>query len=154
MRTTSRRLPMSEALAAELADARARAEAIDPTISVVLQAPAGSGKTTVLTKRFLRLLECVDEPEEILAVTFTRKAAAAMRAGILRELANAAPASAKTRDWDLLNHPSRLRIQTIDSFNFWIATQLPVTTAAGAVLNVDDYPEEIYLRAARAVLVE
>ncbi len=143
---------MSEARAAELADARARAQAIDPTLSVVLQAPAGSGKTTVLTRRFLRLLECVDEPEEILAVTFTRKAAAAMRAGILRELAEAAPASPQARDWDLLNQPSRLRIQTIDSFNFWIASQLPVTTEAGALLNVDDYPEEIYLRAARAAL--
>jgi ATP-dependent exoDNAse (exonuclease V) beta subunit len=145
---------MSEALAAELADARAREEAIDPTISVVLQAPAGSGKTTVLTKRFLRLLECVDEPEEILAVTFTRKAAAAMRARILQQLATSALASSKAQEWDLLNHPSRLRIQTIDSFNFWIASQLPVTTEAGAVLNVDDHPEEIYLRAARAALIE
>jgi ATP-dependent exoDNAse (exonuclease V) beta subunit len=145
---------MSEPSERELADARAREEAVDPSISVVLQAPAGSGKTTVLTRRFLKLLECVDEPEEILAVTFTRKAAAAMRAGILRELAQNTPASTKARDWDLLNHPSRLRIQTIDSFNFWIATQLPVTTEAGAVLNVDDNPEEIYLRAARAALVE
>ena len=136
------------------ADLRAREEASDPSRSIVLQAPAGSGKTTVLTQRFLKLLATVDEPEEILAVTFTRKAAAAMRAGILRELADTALASAKARDWDLLNHPSRLRIQTIDSFNFWIASQLPVTAKAGGTLVVDDRPEELYARAARMTLVE
>jgi ATP-dependent helicase/nuclease subunit A len=135
-------------------DAAVREEATDPRISVVLQAPAGSGKTTVLTRRFLTLLECVDEPEEILAITFTRKAAADMRKRILEELAARPPASAKARSWDLLNHPSRLRIQTIDSFNFWVASQLPLTTRAGASLNVDDFPEEAYLRAARAALVE
>ena len=76
------------------ADERAREEATDPTRSIVLQAPAGSGKTTVLTARFMRLLASVDEPEEILAVTFTRKAAAAMRARIVKALAENPPASA------------------------------------------------------------
>jgi len=106
------------------ADARAREEATDPTRSIVLQAPAGSGKTTVLTARFMRLLESVDEPEEILAVTFTRKAAAAMRARIVEALGKNPPASARARAWDLANNPGRLRIQTIDSFNFWLASQL------------------------------
>src|SRR5581483_5986345 len=59
--------------AAAAADERAREYATDPRRSILLQAPAGSGKTTVLTQRLLRLLAVVDEPEEILAITFTRK---------------------------------------------------------------------------------
>jgi len=123
------------------ADARARDEATDPARSIVLQAPAGSGKTTVLTARFMRLLETVDEPEEILAVTFTRKAAAEMRARIVQALGENPPINARTHSWDLANNPGRLRIQTIDSFNFWLASQLPVTAKAGGTLSVDDRPQ-------------
>ena len=136
------------------ADELARAAATDPTASIVLQAPAGSGKTTVLTQRFLRLLGTVDEPEEILAVTFTRKAAAEMRARIVEALGKHAPVNPRAPIWDLANNPGRLRIQTIDSFNFWLASQLPVTAKAGGALSVDDRPEELYARAARATLVE
>ena len=136
------------------ADARAREEATDPTRSIVLQAPAGSGKTTVLPARFMRLLASVDAPEEILAVTFTRKAAAAMRARIVEALGENPPASVCARAWDLANNPGRLRIQTIDSFNYWLASQLPVTAKAGGTLNVEERPQELYTRAARATLVE
>ena len=72
---------MSEALLR--ADMAARAGAIDPSRSILLQAPAGSGKTAVLTQRFLRLLCTVDDPQAILAITFTRKAAAQMRERVL-----------------------------------------------------------------------
>ena len=72
--------------AAVRADEAARARASDPRESIVLQAPAGSGKTTVLTQRLLRLLTEVDDPQEILAITFTRRAAAEMRERMHRAL--------------------------------------------------------------------
>src|SRR5689334_6400985 len=113
-----------------------RVKALDPSQSFIVQAPAGSGKTELLTQRFLVLLSCVKQPEEILAITFTKKSAAEMRARIIESLKRAAhegePDSAHakktwqlaknvlTRDqsfnWNLLANPNQLRIQTIDSF--------------------------------------
>jgi ATP-dependent exoDNAse (exonuclease V) beta subunit len=147
------------------ADSAARAAALDPRRSILLQAPAGSGKTAVLTQRFLRLLACVDDPTEILAITFTRKAAAEMRARVTRALAGhiagddpcaaqlhalaaAARAHAAQRGWDLERDAAQLRIQTIDSFNYWLAAQLPLAARTGATLKVTETPLALYQRAA------
>ncbi|MGB6603524.1 MAG: UvrD-helicase domain-containing protein, partial [Steroidobacteraceae bacterium] len=137
--------------------------------SILLQAPAGSGKTAVLTQRFLRLLSAVDDPGEILAITFTRKAAAEMRGRVtgalrgeiedsdpcaaeLRQLAAGALRHAASRGWNLAQDTGALRIQTIDSFNYWLAWQLPVASRTGGALTVTEAPEELYRRAARRTL--
>jgi ATP-dependent helicase/nuclease subunit A len=163
-------MTLDAAAAAAVEDERAREYATDPRRSILLQAPAGSGKTTVLTERLLRLLAEVDEPEEVLAITFTRKAAAEMRARVLKALrgetdtttaqgrrlhvlASAALERGAARGWNLAQDPGRLRIQTIDSFNFRLASQLPVTAKAGGALTITDRPWELYHRAARETLV-
>ncbi|HUA88463.1 MAG TPA: UvrD-helicase domain-containing protein [Steroidobacteraceae bacterium] len=158
---------MSERQAA--GDEAARSSAADPARSVLLQAPAGSGKTAVLIQRYLRLLCTVDDPGEILAITFTRKAAAEMRARItralrgelaatdptapaVRALAAAALEHGARRGWRLAQDPQALRIQTIDSFNFWLASELPVAARSTARLAVLDAPQPLYQRAARRTL--
>ena len=163
-------MPDSVQLDAAATDEFAREYATDPRRSILLQAPAGSGKTTVLTQRLLRLLAVVDDPEEILAITFTRKAAAEMRARVMKALrgeidtssaqgrrlqglASGALQRGAARGWNLARDPGRLRIQTIDSFNFRLASQLPVTAKAGGALAITDRPWELYHRAARGTLV-
>jgi len=70
----------------ETADARARRLAVDPLRNVALEASAGTGKTRVLVDRYVRLLEAGVAPRNILAITFTRKAAAEMRQRVMATL--------------------------------------------------------------------
>src|ERR1700676_4401379 len=127
----------------DLIDVAAREHAIAFRGSVLVQAPAGSGKTTLLAQRYLRLLALVDAPERILALTFTRRAAQEMRQRVMQalqapssELGAAAKRHMDRLKLDLERHPSRLRIETIDAFNAWLAGQLPITAGAGSRLNL------------------
>jgi ATP-dependent helicase/nuclease subunit A len=153
------------------ADSAARERAIAAQGSVLVQAPAGSGKTTLLAQRYLRLLAAVDSPERILALTFTRRAAQEMRQRVLgalqaAQLADCPPgmnrltwqlaAAAKQRmdslSCDLQSQPSRLRIETIDAFNSWLANQLPIAAGAGAGLRIETDAAPSYREAARRAL--
>ncbi len=137
-----------------------RRTALDPTRSFIVQAPAGSGKTELLIQRYLVLLARVRQPESVLAITFTVKAAGEMRERVLAALTNAEPGDLATavmeRDrefaWNLLANPARLRIQTIDALCAGIARRMPWLARFGAMPRVTEQPEEMYADAARATL--
>ena len=150
-----------------MSDAPARTAAVEPNRSVIVQAPAGSGKTTLLAERFLGLLAEVENPEEILAITFTRKAANEMRERVLRYLApefhtdepheqgpyqKALRLRDKVDAWQLLANPHRLMIRTIDSFNHYLARTMPVASTLGPVPAPADNARALYRQAARNVL--
>ncbi len=149
-----------------------RERALNPENSVLVQAPAGSGKTDLLTRRFLRLIVEVDDPAQIVAITFTKAAAAEMRHRIMAKLEQAAsqpaPASgdvfsmealahralqhSQALDWNLLDQPAQLHISTIDSFCRDIALQQPLLSGLGDGLDIYEHPEDLYRRAARRTI--
>jgi ATP-dependent helicase/nuclease subunit A len=77
------------AMKEHLIDREERLAALDTTTSHHVESPAGSGKTLLLTTRFLKLLSEVNHPREILALTFTEKAAGEMKNRIINYLTRA-----------------------------------------------------------------
>lgn len=150
-------------------DHQVRRTALDPTRSFAVAAPAGSGKTGLLTQRVLTLLAGCEEPEEVLAITFTRKAAGEMQDRILLALVQAQEQPEPTnphhqltwqlarrvlerdqqRNWQLLANPQRLRIQTIDSLCRSITRQLPLASGLGAQPDTLEDPKPAYRQAVR-----
>ena len=163
----------------QIADQAERERALDVRHSFIVRAPAGAGKTRLLIQRYLALLAGVEEPEEITAITFTRKAAAEMRARVLRafaavsktettsentagapdnddaltrDLAQRALARDTERGWQLAENPSRLRIQTIDAMNASLTRQMPLSARFGAQPESIDDAGALYRDAARNLL--
>ncbi|MCZ6804319.1 MAG: UvrD-helicase domain-containing protein [Proteobacteria bacterium] len=159
-------------------DIEARTKALAPDQSFIIQAPAGSGKTGLLIQRYLRLLSRVDAPEEIIAITFTRKAAAEMQGRILDalnmatdkaltgtapesdhdkttlELASAALERDQEMAWHLIENPGRLRLQTIDSLCASLTRQMPMLARLGTQPETPDDTEPLYQQAAINTLGE
>lgn len=153
-------------------DQSQRQQALDITRSFIVQAPAGSGKTELLTQRFLCLLASVQEPEEILAITFTKKAASEMRCRIRDalkkaqiepeptikhqkktwQLAHQVLIQNKIKKWGLLDNLNRLRIKTIDAFNSLLTRQLPLLSHFGAQPEIINYPRPLYRQAVQIFL--
>lgn len=153
-------------------DSSNRIAALNERQSFIVEAPAGAGKTELLTQRYLKLLSTVESPEEIIALTFTNKAAAEMRNRILqsleaaeqnrpvdaphkqqtRALALAALQQSQQRNWHLLTQPSRLRILTIDALCSSLAAQMPLLSRLGGQPRVADDTAVHYLEAAKRTL--
>ena len=164
-----------------LPDAFEREQALDIRASWIVEAPAGSGKTGLLIQRYLKLLadDSVESPEQILAITFTRKATAEMRERVLDQLrraqlqsaasenepandfdrettplAQAALARDRALNWQLLDQPARLNIRTIDSVCSDIASSLPLLSGSGGRRDTVDDAVPLYLAAARRTFMQ
>lgn len=155
-------------------DSAAREQALDIHTSFIVQAPAGSGKTELLTQRFLALLAHVEKnPEQIVAITFTKKAAQEMRMRIMNaliradkepmpqtehaqktyRLAKAVLARDRQENWEILSNPNRLMIKTIDSLCASITAQMPILSQFGSQPAVTEHPQKYYEEAATEILV-
>ena len=152
------------------ADFSVRERVINPQNSFAVSAPAGSGKTALLTLRVLKLLAISDYPEQILCITFTNKAAEEMRERIynaLRDttknidldeltsydkeriiLAQAVAKRSEDRNWNILENPYRLKIMTIDGFCRFVVNQLPVNSQFGGDAGILESSQNVYEEAA------
>ena len=157
-------------------DELARQLALAPDRSFCVLAPAGSGKTELLTQRLLKLLSVCEQPEQILAITFTRKAAGEMQQRLLaslraaeasgisadaglssherttRQLARAALAQDRRQGWNLLQNPERMRLTTIDSFTSYLTARLPFASNFGARPELTTDTAELFSQAVHATL--
>ena len=153
-------------------DHAVRQQALDIRQSFAVSAPAGSGKTALLTQRILHLLAHADQPENILAMTFTRKAADEMQQRIVAALQLAASGETdnnpyqqttlnlaaqvlerdREKQWQLLISPQRLRIQTIDSFCQHLVEQLPSDAAVRVAMRPTENAQHLYQQSVRDFL--
>ncbi|WP_119343313.1 UvrD-helicase domain-containing protein [Facilibium subflavum] len=149
-----------------------RQQALNPNHSFIMQAPAGSGKTETLTQRYLKLLSHVNAPEEIIALTFTNKAANEMRQRIYTsllmtqneappkephkkqtfELAAKALKNSQRCNWQLLDNPKRLRIMTIDAFCQYLSNRLTYETDDVFNAQTTDQTKPLYQQAVDALI--
>ncbi len=149
-RISTPRLPFDDPaapVAVDLPDAADRAAAVDPTRNVVLEASAGTGKTRVLVDRYTNLLKAGVDPANILAITFTRKAAAEMRERILHNLQSAAATGeiGEARWRDLRDRLGDIAISTIDAFCLSLLREFPLEADLDPGFTMADETEVLRL---------
>ncbi len=115
-------------------DAAAREVAADPARNIILRASAGTGKTTVLVTRYLRLLDHGAPPRHILALTFTRKAAQEMKDRIVKELRAPERRRSRGATADLAD----VNVLTIDAFNLGLLREFPLDAGLPPGMEVLD----------------
>jgi ATP-dependent helicase/nuclease subunit A len=127
----------------ETADARARRLAVDPARNVALEASAGTGKTRVLVDRYVRLLEVGVAPRNILAITFTRKAAAEMRQRVMATLRERHRLGSLTGDrWrEIRDAFGDISISTIDAFCLSLLHEFPLEAGVDPGFDLADETE-------------
>jgi ATP-dependent helicase/nuclease subunit A len=124
-------------------DQEGRLRAIDPRYNVALEASAGTGKTRVLVERYVNLLRGGVDPSNILAMTFTRKAAAEMRERIIATLRDAAARGeiAPARWRELRDRTDDIAIGTIDAFCLSLLREFPLEADLDPGFDIADETE-------------
>lgn len=158
-------------------DFEERQRALDPNDSFIVEAPAGSGKTELLTMRYLSLLCYVNrDPEEIVALTFTRKAAYEMKQRILsalkqaqeplveadsspqiiqrHQLAQKVLQRDREKGWRLIENPNRLRVMTLDALCTMLAFRSPILSQFGGKPQIHHDPQSLYDQAVKAFILQ
>ncbi|HMF92919.1 MAG TPA: UvrD-helicase domain-containing protein, partial [Vicinamibacterales bacterium] len=144
-----------------LLDDRAARRAIcdDLDTTLIVEAAAGTGKTTELITRILRILETGRAAmKEIVAVTFTEKAAGELKLRLREELerarAGAADAAVERRLEDALGTLEEAHVNTIHGFCAELLRERPVEACVDPLFAVLTEPQadRLYARAFRAWL--
>ena len=131
--------------------------------SFIVQAPAGSGKTSLLVKRFLNRLLEVKSPKEVLALTFTNKAAAEMAQRLkealegkskdneIKKIVEKISKHALKSKWDE-GYIDSLMIMTIDKLALRLIKQTPILSSSGVNFLTDEDPDDLYREAIRETI--
>ncbi|QKQ24671.1 UvrD-helicase domain-containing protein [Candidatus Ruthia endofausta] len=150
-----------------------RQQALDISRSFIVQAPAGSGKTELLTQRYLKLLSVSASPESVIVMTFTKKAVSELTTRVIGSLKSAQGnrpnephkqitydlakvlGKSKAFDWQLLNTPERLKISTIDGLSSLITSRYPSKNqlVPKQIIAQNWARNDIYLQAAKQTLL-
>ena len=131
--------------------------------SFIVQAPAGSGKTSLLVKRFLNRLLDVKSPREVLALTFTNKAAAEMAQRLkealegksedneIKKIVEKISKHALKNKWDE-GYIDSLMVMTIDKLALRLIKQTPILSSSGVNFLTDEDPDDLYRETIRETI--
>ncbi|MGQ9646273.1 MAG: UvrD-helicase domain-containing protein [Thermodesulfobacteriota bacterium] len=111
--------------------------------SYIVEAAAGTGKTTVLVTRIINLIKAGEARlEEIVAITFTEKAAAELKVKLRQEMEKAIPNESNSgedqRISEAISDLERMQVTTIHSFCGSLLRERPVEAGLDPNFEVAD----------------